>query len=155
MRQCVALVSWGTLCMWMKKQVLVPCMSPIPRKSRPILFDMTFLHLSFSGTLMMSRYSFAFPVLGQMTSLDLSYCNVSLLVTCSMTAQSSPAGHTREMLDFYVCRMGCCLLPHGFPWGLVLGEVLPLCYTGDVLVSCGFLLTFFLLRGALIWCNLV
>ena len=29
-----------------------------------------------------------------------------------------------------------------------------MCYTGDVLVPCGFLLHFDMLRGALVWCHL-
>ena len=47
MKRSVTLASWGTSCLCMKKQVLVPCMSPIPWKSCPISFNMTFLHLIF------------------------------------------------------------------------------------------------------------
>ena len=43
---------------------------------------------------------------------------------------------------------------HGFPSGIVLGDVFPLCYTGDLLVSCRFLLPFGVLRGGLFWCHL-
>ena len=40
------LAPWGALFLWMKKQVLVPWISPIPRNRRPILLDMPLLHFS-------------------------------------------------------------------------------------------------------------
>ena len=95
MRKYVTFASWGTLYLCMKKQVLVPCMSPIPWKNRPISFETPFLHLSSSETLMRCQYSCVFSVLGQMTALALPGCNVRLTVTWSMTAQSSPTGRTR------------------------------------------------------------
>ena len=51
------------------KQVLVPCLYPIPWKIRPISFDIRLLHLSFSGPMMRCRYYWDFPVMGQMTAL--------------------------------------------------------------------------------------
>ena len=95
MWQYVTLASWGNLCLCMKKQVLVPCMSPSPWKSFPTSFDMLLLHLSFSRPLMRCRYYLAFPVSGQMTALALPGCNVSLPVTWSVNSQSSPAGRMR------------------------------------------------------------
>ena len=95
MRKCVALASWGTSFLWMKKQVLVPCMYLIPWKIRPISFDMPLLYLSFSGPLMSCWYSCSFPVPVYMTALALPGCNVRLPVTWLMTSHSSPAGLTR------------------------------------------------------------
>ena len=95
MRKYVNLASWGTLCLSIKKQVLVPCMSLIPWKNRPISFEMSFIYLNFSGPLIRCRYSCAFIVSGNMTALSLPGCNVRLTVTWSMTAQSSPAGLMR------------------------------------------------------------
>ena len=95
MRQYVALASWGTSCLWMKKQFLVTCMSPIPWKIHLISFEMPLLHFSLSGTLIRFRYSWAFPVSGQMNALALPGYNVSLLVNWLITVQSSPAGRTR------------------------------------------------------------
>ena len=45
---------------------------------------------------MRCRYSWDFPVLGQMIVLALPGSNVILPVTWSMTAQSSPTGSTRD-----------------------------------------------------------
>ena len=95
MRQYATLASWGNSCLWMKKQVLVPCMSPSPWKICPISFDMPLLYLSFSGPLIRCRYYWAFPISGQMTALTLPGSKVSSLVTWLMTDQSSPAVRTR------------------------------------------------------------
>ena len=45
-------------------------------------------------------------------------------------------------------------MPHVLPWGLVLADVLPVCYTDAVLVTFVFLMTFDLLQGALVCCHL-
>ena len=60
---------WGDSMPVYAKQVLVPCLYPIPWKIRPISFDIRLLHLSFSGPMMRCRYYWDFPVLGQMTAL--------------------------------------------------------------------------------------
>ena len=95
MRKYVTLASWGTSCLWMKKQVLVPCMYPILWKKFPISFAMSFLYFSSSWPLMRYRYYCEFPVSGKMTALDLPGCNISFPVTWSMTFQSSSSGRTR------------------------------------------------------------
>ena len=56
---------------------------------------MPFLHLSFSGPLMRCRYSFVFPISGQMTALSLPGCDIRFPFTWSMTSQSSPSGLAR------------------------------------------------------------
>ena len=59
-----------------EKQLLVPWIYPSPWKRRPISLDMPFLHFNFSGPFIRFRYSWAFPVLGQITVFALTGCNI-------------------------------------------------------------------------------
>ena len=78
-----------------EKQVLVSCIYPSPWKRLPISLDMPLLRFSFPGPFISCRYSWAFPVSGQMTVFSLPGSNVSLPVSWSITNQYSPAGCTR------------------------------------------------------------
>ena len=65
-----------------------------------------------------------------------------------MTIKSSPSGSMR--VSGLLCLEGGVFFPHGLPLGIFLGDVLPVCYTGAVLVPCKFLLTFDVLLGELV-----
>ena len=105
----------------------------------------------FLGPLTRCQYSLYFPVLGQITLLSLPCSNFRLLVTWYITVDSFPPLGAWSVLACEVCRVGCLLLPHGLTWCLVLGYALPVRYTGAVLVPCGFLLPFDVMRKALVW----
>ena len=87
--------TWGTLCLWMEKQVLVPWMYRSLLKRCPISLGMPLLNFSFWGTFIRCRYYWDFIVWGQMTVFALPGCKVRLSVAWLITALSSPSGRTK------------------------------------------------------------
>ena len=75
---------------------------------------MPFLHLIFPGPLMRCRYSWAIPVLENMTALDIPGSKLGSPFTWSMNDNSSSAGRTRGARLLGV-EVGALFFPHGFP----------------------------------------
>ena len=74
--------------------MLVSCMSHSPWKRRTISLDMPLIHFSFFGAFIRCRYSWAFPVFGQMTVFSLPGCKVRFPVAWSITTHSFPDERT-------------------------------------------------------------
>ena len=124
-----------------EKHMLAPCMSHNTWKRIPILLDIPLLHFSFPGPFIMCRYSWAFPILGQITALTLPGCKVSFPVAWSITAQSSPAG-SMVGAGLLCVEVGVLMVSTWFPmiscsW-IRCDQVLYLCNCGTLVVSVSF-----------------
>ena len=76
----VTLEPWGIWYLWVKKQVLVTWIFPSTWKRRPISLGMNLLHFSLSGIFIRCKYSWVFPVSGQMNTFTITVCKVRLAV---------------------------------------------------------------------------
>ena len=67
MRLYATFLSWGTLCLWMKKHVYVPPMSLILWNRNRISLAIALVHLGLSGPFIRCLYSWDLPVSGKTT----------------------------------------------------------------------------------------
>ena len=98
MRLYVTLLTLGNSFLWIKNHVLVPSMSCIPWKRRPISFPNALVHFGLSGPFIRCLYYWGFPISGNITAFIRHGCIVTSPVVLLVCAQYSPGFWTE-----YVC----------------------------------------------------